>query len=241
MVYLHHHSGSLDHHVSDKELVERACSGDSIAFETIVRRYNQALFRAAYSIIADRVMAQDLLQEAYLKAFTHLETFKHQASLKTWLTRIVINTALNAKNAQKTSIIPLDDTVIDLIQHNEVDMTSKLHNSSSQEPDYLADQEQIKHLLQSAIHQLPDNYRSVFILREIENFSVAETALCLDVSQDVIKTRLLRARAMLREKLSSRLEPYIQDLFEFAGKRCDAVTENVLTELHKRGYLITQN
>lgn len=241
MTNLHQESELLAHHISDKELVKHAISGDAIAFETIIRRHNQTLFRAAYSIIEDRSMVDDLLQEAYLKAFTHLESFQHQSTLKTWLTRIVVNTALNSRRAQKIREASSYDTVVDFNQYNEVDMSSATHGKKSQEPDSQVYREQIKIVIQLAIQKLPLHYRTVFILREVEQLSVAETADCLSLTQEAVKTRLLRAKAMLRDKLSRKLEPYLTDLFEFAGKNCDQLTENVLVELNKQGYLSNKN
>lgn len=237
MPQLHQESDLLADHISDHVLVARASSGDAIAFETIVRRHNQALFRAAHSIVADFAIAQDILQEAYIKAFTHLDSFQQKSSLKTWLTRIVINTALNVKKSRERVKTSSHDTVVDLNQYSEVNMSLKNDNGMQQKPDQLAEQEQIKQLLQDEIYQLSDKYRTVFILREVEQYSVAETAESLNISQDSVKTRTLRAKSMLRDKLSRKLEPFMQELFQFAGKNCDLITQKVLTELHQSGYL----
>lgn len=217
--------------LSDAELVARAKQGEALAFEVIIRRNNQLLFRAARSRMPDDAAAQDMLQEAYLRAFTHLDSFRGDASLRTWLTRIVINQC-NSQLRKRRHLVALDDDY-GAPQGEETIMPSQLTDKHSPEVD--VDRQQMTQLLQHAISQLSDSYRSVFMLREVEGMSVRDTAYCLDISEDLVKTRLSRARAQLRERLTAQLQGQLQDSFEFAGRRCDAVTEHVLQALRQQG------
>lgn len=222
--------------LTDAELVARARQGEELAFEAIVRRHNRLLFRAARGVVSDDAIAQDMVQEAYLRAFTHLHTFRGDAALKTWLTRIVINQSMSYLRRQRP-VVALDDkgALLSIAQTEDDSMPSRL--TDTQTPDAAVDRQQMKDLLQSAITHLPEAYRSVFMLREVEGMSVEETAYCLDVSRDVVKTRLLRARTQLRQHLAAQLEDRVQDTFQFAGARCDTVTRHVMDELRKRGII----
>jgi len=221
---------------SDADLVARARAGEPAAFEAIVRRNNRLLFRAARGVVDDDAEAQDVVQEAYLRAFTHLDTFQGDAALRTWLTRIAINVAVSTRRKQR-HVVPLDDTLADAAPQ-ETDM--RFRHFDPETPEAAADRHQMRDLLQTAIERLPDTYRSVFMLRTVEDMSVEDTAFCLGVSRDVIKTRQSRARAMLRQTLAAQMEPYMRGTFEFAGARCDAVAAHVMAELGRRGLLRPQ-
>lgn len=222
--------------LTDADLVARAKQGEALAFEVIVRRNNQRLFRAARGMVADDATAQDMVQEAYLNAFTHLDDFRSDAALRTWLTRIVINQCASHLRRQRP-VVALDDsgTLLSIAPTEEDDMSS--HLTAKRTPEDDVDRQQITEILQHAISHLPEAYRSVFMLREVEGMSVAECAWSLNVSEDVIKTRLLRARAMLKQRLASKLQAHVHDTFEFAGRRCDQVTQHVLDELLARGLI----
>lgn len=219
--------------LSDMELVERALQNDDVACELIVRRHNQALFRAARGIVDDRALAQEVMQEAYLKAFSNLNSFKGRASLKTWLTRIVVNQAISFKRRQQ-SMISLNEkvTLLHRINHAEAEMNSPIADRVT--PENIVSQQEIKKILESAINQLPDIYRCVFMLRDVEGMSVADSAYCLDISEGLIKTRLSRARKMLRQDLILIMEVQGSGLFEFAGNSCEVITHQVMTELARR-------
>lgn len=220
--------------LSDQDLVDRALQRDRVAFELIVRRHNQALFRAARGVLNDEQQAQDVVQEAYIKAFTRLESFKERATLKTWLTRIVVNQAIDFKRRRQPDQ-SMDENV--LLFHNRLseggDMAGQIVDHSTPESE-TANQE-LKILLETATRRLPEIYRCVFILREVEGLSVADCAFCLGINQTLVKKRLSRARRMLREDLLETIEPTVSDIFEFAGSRCDSVTSYVMAELAIRG------
>ena len=211
---------------SDVELALQASAGNAIAFETIVRRHNRLLFRTARGVVADDAEAQDVVQETYLRAFANLRSYRGEASLGTWLARIAINLAL-ATLRKKGRPVQWEDGA------NPGDAMSD-ESTEDEAPHAMAERGEMRLLLQASIEDLPVIYRSVFILRAVQEMTVEETAYCLGVSQDVVKTRFLRARAMLREALSTRIEAGARDTFAFAGERCDAVLAHVMAELLRR-------
>jgi RNA polymerase sigma factor (sigma-70 family) len=217
----------------DVELVRRAGAGDASAFEAIMRRHNRLLFRTARGIVDDDAQAQDVVQEAYLLAFTDLHSFRGDARLGTWLVRIAINVAISAQR-KKGRQIQLDERV-ELANEPSAENEMAFSTPASESPDALAYRGQVRDLLQDAIASLPVIYRSVFILRAVEEVSVEETAFCLSVSAQTVKTRFLRARVMLRDLLGVQMQSYAQTTFMFAGARCDAVVSHVLSKLHAKG------
>jgi RNA polymerase sigma-70 factor (ECF subfamily) len=221
----------------DADLLERARAGDGSAFEAIMRRHNRLLFRSARGIVSDDAEAQDVVQEAYLRAFTHLHSFRGDAALGTWLSRIAINIALDSlrKNGR---LVPLDDE--DAFDGHTPESPMSMNTHLVESPDVAAERGELRALLQSSIERLPPIYRSVFILRAVEEASVDETAYSLQVSDDVVKTRYVRARAMLRDMIDTRIQLQAPATFEFAGARCDAIVTRVLAELLQRG-LISQH
>jgi len=218
---------------TDTELIARALRGEQSAFETIMRRHNRLLFRCARGVVDDDAEAQDVVQEAYLRAFASLHAFRADAALGTWLARIAINAALDAQRRRGRSV-PVDD-----LQHSdaEPDMehTTAFNAPGTDAPDAQAERSEMRALLQRAIDSLPVIYRSVFILRAVEELSVGETAACLQLSDDLVKTRYLRARALLRDTLGAQVEAHAQQVLAFAGARCDAVVAQVLAELRRQG------
>ncbi|MGB5856122.1 MAG: RNA polymerase sigma factor [Oceanisphaera sp.] len=222
--------------LTDSRLLARARLGEGAAFELIVRRYNRALFRAARGVLNDEGWAQEAVQEAYLSAFKNMDSYRGCASLKTWLTRIVVNQAISIKRRQRPEV-SLDDNVT-FLHCRQLDENQNITNMACQyTPEVVVSQQEIKHLLEAAIRRLPETYRSVFMLRAVEGMSVLDSAFCLELSEDVVKKRLSRARDMLRKDLMQRVENKASDTFEFAGKRCDAVTAHVITELTRRGMI----
>ena len=217
----------------DMELVTRSRAGDGAAFEVIMRRHNRLLFRTARGVVGDDAEAQDVVQETYLRAFSRLATFRGDAALGTWLARIAINAALDAarKNGR---MVQLDETQ-DLGAESPAEQMMSFRSPQSEAPDMATERAQTRVMLQSAIERLPAIYRSVFMLRAVEEMSVGETAFCLHVSDDVVKTRYLRARSMLRDTLSSQFEGCEPEVFAFAGARCDAVVHDVLAQLRREG------
>lgn len=224
-------NGSARH--VDADLVARADGGDESAFETIMRRHNRLLFRSVRGIVSDDAEAQDAVQEAYLKAFSALRAFRGDCALGTWLARIVINVALDQQR-RRGRMVSLDERP-DIDSLSPMEMLMQRNAPATEAPDSQAERAQLRGALQRAIDSLPPIYRSVFILRAVEELSVDDTASCLQVSSDVIKTRYLRARALLRDALGAQLEAHAQQTYAFAGARCDAVVAHVLAELQRRG------
>lgn len=217
---------------SDAALVERALEGEPSAFEALMRRHNRLLFRTARGIVSDDAEAQDVVQETYLRAFTRLQDFRGTASLGTWLARIAINVALDVLRKQGRSV-PVDTgQALDHEPAPEHMMSFSAPPGAS--PEAALARGQLRDLLQSAVEGLPPIYRSVFMLRAVQEMSVDETAFCLQVSNDVVKTRYLRARSMLRDALGAQIEAQAESAFPFAGERCDQVVHHVLTELQRR-------
>ena len=224
---------------TDAELVQRTLAGHAPAFEAIMRRHNRLLFRSARGIVGDDAEAQDVVQEAYLSAFTKLHSFRGDSALGTWLARIVINIALDVQRKQGRTV--LIDTSTDPAMATGTEPATE-HTMNGQPtahdaPDTAAERKQIRALLQGTIDGLPPIYRSVFILRAIQELSVDETAACLQVSGDVVKTRYLRARTMLRDALGARIEAHAIHTYAFAGTRCDGVVAHVLAMLALQGRL----
>lgn len=220
---------------SDLDLTLRARGGDAAAFELIMRRHNRLLFRAARGIVADDAEAQDVVQDAYLRAFTSLDSYRGDAALGTWLARIAINGALNVQR-RKGRTVPIDETP-EMNDEPAAEHAMSFVDTRNESPDAAAERGQLRALLQAAIERLPPIYRSVFMLRAVEEKSVEETAFCLGVSADVVKTRYLRARALLRDALGAQLEAHAHDVFAFAGERCDAVVNHVIAALHAQGLI----
>ena len=220
---------------SDAELVARARAGEPAAFEAIVRRNNRLLFRAARGVVDDDAEAQDVVQETYLHAFSHLDAYRGDAALGTWLTRMAINAAIDSLR-RKGRNVALDDSQ-DLAAEPTSEHMMSFSAPAGQSPDHVAERTQLRELLQSAINRLPPLYRSVFMLRAVQEMSVDETAHCLGVSDAVVKTRYLRARSMLRDTLGAQVEAHMQETYAFAGARCDAVVAHVLGELQRRGQI----
>ncbi|MCW7537818.1 RNA polymerase sigma factor [Aquabacterium sp. A7-Y] len=221
---------------SDLDLVAAVLRSDTSAFEAIMRRYNRLMFRTARGIVADDADAQDVVQEAYLRAFGSMASYRGEAALATWLARIAINVALSLQR-KKSRLVQLDESeppfdVDPLVEDPMAELPS-----DTATPETRAAQVQLRELLQRAIDQLPPIYRSVFMLRAVEEMSVEEAASSLQVSPDVVKTRYLRARSMLRHLLHADVGPEATGLYAFAGERCDAVVTAVLAELHVRGLI----
>ena len=187
-----------------------------------MRRYNQRLYRAARSILRDEAEAEDAVQQAYLNAFRSLDQFAERASLATWLTRIAVHEALARVRRRRRSTG---------VETMDIDLDQEFEAPVPVDPERLAHTEEVRRLLESAIDTLPIAYRCVFVLREVEGLSTAETAESLSVSPDVVKTRLFRARAHLRQELYARTGHASAQAFAFAGDRCDRMVSRVSEEL----------
>jgi RNA polymerase sigma-70 factor (ECF subfamily) len=212
--------------LSDSELASRIATRDVAAVRLMTGRNNQRLFRTAWSILKDRSEAEEAVQDGYLKAFDAIGTFAGRSSLSTWLTRIVVNEALSRrKRAQKRSRLLNQESILVLEEYREKLMAG----SVTQSPEKVLMRRQIAKLLETAIARLPDTFRPVFVLREIEGLSVEDTAEALQIPEETVKTRLFRARRRLQKELDPELCGALSETFPFAGADCEALTSRVIT------------
>jgi len=211
--------------LTDLELAAGLASRDAAAARLVTTRNNQRLFRAAWSILKNRAEAEDAVQSAYLKAFAAIGSFKGAASLSTWLTRIAINEALERRRARARRAARLDDGAVIVMEEYRDKLMGGSANGS---PDATLARAQIRQLLEAAIGRLPDDFRLVFVLREIEGLSVEEAAEALGVPGPTVKTRHLRARRRLQAELDPELKTALDGTFPFAGVDCEALTERVV-------------
>ena len=213
--------------LSDLELASRIAATDVAAVRLVTGRNNQRLYRTAWSILKDRSEAEEAVQDGYMKAFYAIKTFSGSSSLSTWLTRIVVNEALDRRRrAQKRSRMLNQESVLVLEEYREKLMAG----SHSHSPEKILMRRQIAKLLETAIARLPDTFRPVFVLREIEGLSVEDTAEALQIPKETVKTRLFRARRRLQKELDPELCGALSETFPFAGADCEAMTERVLTK-----------
>lgn len=210
--------------MSDEDVVQRVRAGDTALFEILMRRYNRRLYRVARSILEDDGEAIDVVQDTYVRAYTHLHQFQGQAKFSTWLTKIAVHEA-SARVRQRNRYVELDP--IAELGKNRLNTVK----STTRDPEQQMLAREAIALLEAAVDALPSIYRSVFILRDIERLSTAETAECLGLSEEAIKVRLHHARALLRKELTARTGRDVSEAFPFAGSRCDGVVFNVLNRI----------
>jgi RNA polymerase sigma-70 factor (ECF subfamily) len=215
---------------TDAELAVRLRRGDAAAFRTLMQRYNQRLFRMARGVLGDSADAEDAVQEAYVLAFTHIDQFREAASLVTWLSRIVLNEAFR-RLRQRKDMTALDDGDDSFGKTAIAQVLPFPGAQGPSTPEEDAARAEIRHVLERAIDNLPDIFRVVFVLREIEQMSVEETAACLAIQTDTVKTRLHRARRLLGRSLRQQLSPNLSGVFPFAGERCSRIVTRVLERL----------
>lgn len=214
----------------EAELVSRAANGDERAFEAIMRRHNRMLFRTARSILKNDKEAEDALQESYLRAWRALSRFRSESKLSTWLVRIVANEAFGRLRRTRAQIIPLDAAMNSF----EPEIRASLTEDSNQQPETSAMRTQLRTLMEAHIDRLPDLYRTIFILRAIEEMSVEEVSQALEIPEATVRTRFFRARGLLREGLSRHIDITLSDAFSFGGERCDRIVAAVLARANKR-------
>jgi RNA polymerase sigma-70 factor, ECF subfamily len=212
--------------VEEVGLVERIRRGDLAAVTTIMQRKNHALWRIARAILKDESEAEDAVQDAYVSAFTHLGDFRGESSLSTWLSRITVNEALR-RLRQRRPTVPLSGAVDVLVAHQPDAMTS----AAASNPEHTAARREIGRLAEQAIDALEPPFRSVFVMRIVEQMSTAETARCLGIRPETVKTRLHRANLQLRARLGGELAAVFEGVFPFAGARCERLQRAVLVRL----------
>ncbi len=211
--------------LTDEEVVDRVRAGDAAMYEVLMRRYNQRLYRTARAILHDDAEAEDVMQDSYVRAYTHLDQFAGRSTFSTWLTRIAVHEALTRLRSRN--------------RHPQVDVTeydreiSMKTPSNSLDPEQSASTGQLREFLEEAVLNLPDNYRTVVMLRDIEELSTTETADALDLTEDNVKVRLHRGHGMIRDWLFERIGTGAREAFPFMGVRCDRVVEKVFARIAK--------
>lgn len=217
---------------TDAALATSAASGDTQAFERIMRRHNQRLFRLAVGVIADTTEAEDVLQESYVKAFYRLADYSGSGSLGAWLGRIVRNEAIDRlrSRASRRNHIAYEAELEDPLDEG-ASMLDRARSAQRYEPPVVAETAQLKGVLEHAIARLPEQFRAAFVLREVEGLSVEEAAEYLDVPAATVKTRDHRARGLLRGYLSETIDTSMAATFTFGSSHCDALVAAVLTRI----------
>ena len=210
----------------DAELVRRALGRDEAAVRAIMQANNRRLYRLARGVLRNDSEAEDVVQETYVRAFTHLEQFRGDSSLSTWLSRIAMNEALGRLRRQRPGVewstLPQGVLEAQIIQFTL---------TYSEDPEKSMAQREIQHDVEHAIDELPEPFRLVFITRVIEGMNVEETAEILGLKPETVKTRLHRARNLLRENVEKKIGPVVMEAFPFAGRRCERLTDAVLQRL----------
>jgi RNA polymerase sigma factor (sigma-70 family) len=212
---------SIAQEIPDAEVITRVLGGEKNLYAILVRRYNERLYRVGISIINNDTEVEDVMQSAYIKAYENLEKFSFKADFSTWLTRILINECLLILRKRKYSI-KLNGNIME----NEI---FRQHNLGPATPAQQALNAELKTILEKAILDLPEKYRTVFIMREIQNMNVAETKACLEISGINVKVRLNRAKALLRKSLKIFYKN--EDIFNFHLSRCDRMVSDVLHQI----------
>ncbi len=213
---------------SDAELVRLALQREGEAFRAIMQRHNRRLYRVARSVVHDDSEAEDVVQEAYVLAFTNLAKFRAELSLATWLTRITLNEALGRLRRRRPTV---DVSTLDLPTGDGAQVIPFPTMISNEDPERNAAQREIRGLIERAVDELPEIFRVVFVMRDVEEMSIEETAAFLSLRPETVKTRLHRARKLLRQALDAKLAPALTDVFPFAGARCLTFTDEVLNRL----------
>lgn len=213
--------------IADTELVQRAIARDEVAIRSIMQANNRRLYRLARGILRNDSEAEDVVQETYVRALTHLQDFRGDSSLATWLSRIAMNEALGRLRRQRPGVelssLPPGTLEAQIIQFP--------NSATSEDPEKTMAQREIQRVVEHAIDELPDNFRIVFITRVIEGMNVEETAEILGLKPETVKTRLHRARTMLRDNVERKIGPVVMEAFPFAGRRCERLTAAVLQRL----------
>jgi RNA polymerase sigma-70 factor (ECF subfamily) len=225
-------SAVADSNLSEADLVAAVTAGNQAAFVLLMRRFNQPLYRTARSILKDDSEAEDALQDAYLLAYRNMGSFRGDARLLTWLTRIVVNEAVarSRKTARRAAVIQLG-SALDDADAGDFDGDESMPG----QPEQAAMRTQVRELLEKAIDALPDVFRTVFVLRALEEMSVEEVAASLGIPEATVRTRFFRARSLLRQALSNQIDFALEKAFSFDGARCDRIVAGVVGRLQGPG------
>ena len=215
--------GRADEQLTDADVVRRVLEGDSAIFEILMRRHNQSVYRAVRAVLKTDEEVEDVMQQAYLNAYAHLGQFADRARFSTWLIRIAVNEALARLRKRQSGAWSWgggDEMALLRIE------------TTAPDPEQQASAGELREVVEAELSALPATYRTVLVLRDVEGLSTAETASCLDVSEDAVKTRLSRARSMLREGITRRAGVTLETIYPFGSSRCDRVVAAVMTQLH---------
>jgi len=206
--------------VSDEEIVRRVLAGEVELFELVMRKYNRRIYRIVRAILKSDDDAEDVMQEAYVKAYAHLRDFAGRARFSTWLTRIAVHEAFaRSRQGRRFELVENADTETPIMTH------------AVRSPEQRASDSELGGILEQAIEELPAGFRAVLVLRLIEQLSVEETSEALDLTEETVKTRLHRARGVLQERLADRVGATLPSLFDFGNSRCDRVVARVLERI----------
>ena len=206
--------------LTDEEIVERTRAGEIALFELLMRRYNQRLYRLARAVVRDATEAEDVVQETFVRAFEHLDQFAGRARFATWLTRIAVHEA-SARLRRRGRYMDIEDSMPTLA-------------SGTAGPEQRTADRELGHAIEAAVDALPEVFGAVFMLRDVEGLSTAETAACLGINAETVKTRLHRARALLRNHITARIGVAARDAFRFDGVRCDRMVAAVMARIATR-------
>lgn len=211
---------------TDEDLVSAVVSGDRAAMALLIRRYNQLLYRTARSILKDDTEAEDAVQEAFLLAYRGFASFRHDAKFSTWLIRIVVNAAVGRlrKRSHRPKVVQLSD-------HTR-QTTQPLDRKAPESPEDALSRNEMRHLLEAKIDDLPEPYCVVFVLHAVQELSVEETSHALGIPKATVRSRYSRARRQLRQSLSKELHAALGDAFPFAGQRCDRMVSSVIAAIY---------
>jgi RNA polymerase sigma-70 factor, ECF subfamily len=210
---------------SDESVVARVLAGEVDLYEVIMRRYNRRLFRVARAILREDAEAEDVMQDAYVRAYEHLAQFQGASAFATWLTRIAVHEAL-ARLRRRNRSASLEDEVAD----EDERMATKERNAEQRTHDH-----ELRSVLEDAVDALPPAFRTVFVLRAVEEMSTVEVAAALGIPEDTVKTRLHRARGLLQKSITARIDATAREAYVFQRPRCNRVVEQVLLRIRARG------
>jgi RNA polymerase sigma-70 factor (ECF subfamily) len=212
--------------LTDEAIVDRVRAGDAALYEILVRRHNQRLYRTIRAILRADLDVEDVMQQAYVDAYTHLDQFRGTAKFATWLTRIAVNRAIRSGRGARRGL----ELVPPAADHELAIAHTPAPNL---DPEHAMYGHELKVVLESLIEELPEAFRLVFVMREVEGLSTAETAACLETNEDTVKTRLHRAKRLLKERLDRQLGPASTGVYAFHLTRCDRVVAGVMAAIQR--------
>lgn len=220
---------------TDLALIQRAAAGDVKAFDLLMHRHNQRLFRAARGILHDDAEAEEAIQDAWWNAYQHFKEFRADAEPLTWLTRIAINEALGRLRRNKSRAAVIQPLEAGDENEGRPSQEELMPAPESIRPENQVARKQLRRLIEARVNELPDKYRSVFMLRGVEGLEFGEVASLLGLTQTAVRVRFMRARGLLRKALQGDMDFSASDAFEFAGARCDRVVAGVHARLKAAG------